>query len=260
MKGYTMAVPENCACARLEGVNASYKDLSEVCGRIQGKKSAWAMQFLELASNQEIPIMFKRHNKKLGHRRELGGQKGRYPHKAATFVLNALKSAIANGGVKGLGVEYTILSACANKTQALPRMASKGRSARSYLELSKIEVVLKPDEIPNKVEVTKPAKKTEDKKTEPSKQTEPSKPKPDTSKHETPKPQNTSSAAVATSITHNAGQNAAHNAGAAPVKKEEKKPEAKKETAKPPEHQSHEHKSHEHKTGEKHSDHKKGDS
>lgn len=81
MKGYSNP-PEkldDCAAARIEGVNASYKDLSEVCGRIRNKKTDWALEFLEKASDGDIPVLFKRHNRNLGHRRELGGRKGRFP-------------------------------------------------------------------------------------------------------------------------------------------------------------------------------------
>ncbi len=223
MKNYTISIPENCACARLVGVNASFKDLSEVCGRIQGKKSTWAVDFLQLATNQEIPILFKRHNKKLGHRKELGGQKGRYPHKSAGFVLNALKSAIANGGVKELGTEYTILSACANKIQALPRMASKGRTARSYLELAKIEIVLKPDNIPPKKDAAKAETKSA-------------------------KPAEVKSAIASGAVPESAPKKEQSE------KKQEKKSEAKKTEAKEVKHEP------KNAGDKKSSDHKKGDS
>jgi len=164
MKGYSSEIPENCTCARLESVNASYKDLSEVCGRIRNKKTKWALQFLEDAAEGICPVLFRKHNKRLGHRKELGGRKGRYPQKAAGVVLKVLKSAIANGKVKGLGEEYTILSASANKKHTYPRIAPKGRWARSNLETSRVEIILKGGDIPKGVEVTPPKKSDEKKK------------------------------------------------------------------------------------------------
>ncbi|MEW6035350.1 MAG: 50S ribosomal protein L22 [Candidatus Micrarchaeota archaeon] len=158
MKGYSSEIPDNCARARVEGVNASYKDLSEVCGRIRNRKTDWAVSFLEKAAEGEVAVFFRRHNKKLGHRRELGGRKGRYPEKAAGMVLKVLRSAIANGKTQGLGEVYTILAASANKLQVFPRMASKGRTARSFLETSRIEIVLKGAEVPKGVSVTPPKK------------------------------------------------------------------------------------------------------
>lgn len=169
MKGYSSEVPDNCARARIEGVNASYKDLSEVCGVIRNKKTDWAVPFLEKASEGEVPVLFRRHNRNLGHRRELGGRKGRYPEKAARIVLKALQSAISNGRTLGLGETYTILAASANKKEIYPRMAPKGRQARSFLETSRVEIVLKGSEVPKGVTVTPPKKKEEAKRPEPSK-------------------------------------------------------------------------------------------
>lgn len=161
MKGYSSYV-EGAACARAEGVNASYKDLAEVCGRIRGMDSGKAVSFLEKASQRPedggVPVLFKRHCKKLGHRRELGGRKGRYPWKAAAAVLKVLQSAIANGRVRGMGESYEIAAALANKKMEMPRLASKGRWARSNLETSRIEIVLKGSEVPKGVSVKAPAK------------------------------------------------------------------------------------------------------
>lgn len=161
MKGYS-SYPEGAACARAEGINASYKDLAEVCGRIRGMKSDKAVSFLEKASlrpeNGGIPILFKRHCKKLGHRRELGGKKGRYPWKAAAAVLKVLRSAMANGKVLGMGGDYTVAGASANKKMTFPRLASKGRWARSNLETSRVEILLKGSEVPKGVSVKAPAK------------------------------------------------------------------------------------------------------
>lgn len=165
MKGYSHLETEECACARLEGVNASYKDLSQVCGRIRGKKTDWALSFLERAANAEIPVLYTSHYKNLGHRRELGGKKGRYPWKAAEAVLKVLQSAIANGKVRGLGEKYTVVAASANKKQVFPRLAPKGRWARANLETSRVEIILKGQELPKGVSVTPPVKK-EEKKTE----------------------------------------------------------------------------------------------
>jgi len=159
MKGYTAVSDESCAMARSESENASFKDLAEVCGRIRGKNADWAIGFLEKAAEGTIPVLYKRHNKKLGHRRELGGRQGRYPKKAAKAVLKVLNSALANGRVKGLGDEYRILSAVANKKATFGRVAPKGRWARSDYETSRIEIILKSlSEIPKGVEVTPPKK------------------------------------------------------------------------------------------------------
>ena len=161
MKGYS-SNPENAATARTEGVNASWKDLAEVCARIRGMDAGKAVEFLGKASVKPteggIPVLFKRHCKKLGHRRELGGRKGRYPWKSAGIVLKVLQSAMANGRAQGMGDVYRVEAACANKKMTFPRLASKGRWARSNLETSRIEIILRGSETPNAVSVKAPAK------------------------------------------------------------------------------------------------------
>lgn len=162
MKGYSMRFsPEECAFARLEGANASYKELCEVCGRIRGKHADWALSFLNKVAAGEAAVFYKKFSKKIGHRRELGGKKGRYPRKAAKIILKLLKSAMANGRARGLGEKYKIIGICANKKTEFPRVAPRGGWMRSNYELSRIEVVLRALEQPQKVEVTLPQKKTE---------------------------------------------------------------------------------------------------
>ncbi len=167
MKGYSQHYGENCASARLEGVDASYKDLAQVCGNIRSKKTDAAIAFLEKAATGEVPVYYKSHNKKLGHRRELGGKKGRYPKKAAAIVLKVLRSAIANGDVKGIGSDLVVRHASANKKMTLPRIAPKGRWARSNFETSRVEIIVEGSGIPKGVELQKPAKKAEAKKPKP---------------------------------------------------------------------------------------------
>ncbi len=203
MKGYSVvSVDENCAMAKAENINASFKDLAEVCGRIRGKKADWAIEFLGRVADGKAAVLYKSHNKRMGHRRELGGKKGRYPQKAAKAVLKVLNSAIANGGVKGLGDEYDILHAIANKRYSYGRAAPKGRWARSDYETSRIEIILKSlSEVPKGVEVTPPKKEEEKKETGKVEAKKEEKPKEEAPKKE--------------------------------EKKEEKKPEPKKEEKKP---------------------------
>jgi len=155
MKGYSIEFsPDECAFARVEGVDASYKDLCEICGRIRGKRSDWALSFLDRVAAGESPVLYKKFAKKIGHRRELGGKKGRYPKKAAKVVLKLLKSAIANGVSRGLGEKYKIVGASANKKAEFPRVAPRGGWMRSNYELARVEMVLRALEQPQKIQVT----------------------------------------------------------------------------------------------------------
>lgn len=141
MKGYSVGQIEDCAYARVEGVNASYRDLGAVCASIMNLDSEIAANYLALVQEGLVPVYFGKHNKKMGHRRELGGKKGRYPQKAAGIVLKLLKSAVANASVKGITGTF-VISAMANKKDVYPRMSSKGRLVRSNLETARVEIVL----------------------------------------------------------------------------------------------------------------------
>ncbi len=130
------------AKAQVHDVDASFKDLGAVCDAIRRKHADAAAELLEKVSEGGTPILYRTHNKRLGHRHELGGKKGRYPRKAAKIVLQVLKNALANASTKGLGDPLVVAHACANKQMIYPRMASKGTSRRSNYETAKVELVL----------------------------------------------------------------------------------------------------------------------
>jgi ribosomal protein L22 len=134
------------ASSRVEGVDASVKDLVEVCGNIRYKPVGDALALLEAAAIGAMPILYRGNNRHLGHRRELGGRKGRYPKKSVKIVLKALKSAIANAQSKGLSEELIVMHACANKKAEFGRLSSKGRRNYSGLITARIEIVLKEKE------------------------------------------------------------------------------------------------------------------
>ncbi|MFN3910396.1 MAG: uL22 family ribosomal protein [Candidatus Anstonellaceae archaeon] len=133
---------EKLAFARRENINASFKDLANVCANIRYKNALSALKFLEQAAEGLRPVRYFRHNKRRGHLRELGGKKGGYPKKAAAIVLDVLKNAIANSNAKGLG-ECKVIHAIANKQQIYRRLAPKGRRIRHDLETAFVEIVLK---------------------------------------------------------------------------------------------------------------------
>ena len=244
MKSYSYKVDEkeadSYAWARVEGVDASYKDLAQVCNRIRGKETFWALDFLEKAETGEIPVMYSSHSKRLGHRRELKGRKGRYPKKAAKIILKVLRSAIANGNVKGLAPETIIVHALANKKDTFPRLASKGLRVRSDFETSRVEIVLrekpgaKKEE--SKKEEKKPAEKpAAEKKEEPKKVEKPAEKKPEVKKPleksaEKPKEEKKEEPKKAPAVEK--PKEAKSPEKKAPEKPAEKKPEQSKEAAK----------------------------
>jgi ribosomal protein uL22 len=129
------------ARARITGINASYKDLCEVCRNVRGKDTDYALEFLEQAAVGEKAIYFASHNKGKGHRRELGGRKGGWPIKSVKFVLGVVQSAAANATKLGLG-NTKVAHIIANKQDTFPRMSPKGRRIMHNYETAFVEVVL----------------------------------------------------------------------------------------------------------------------
>ena len=160
--GYNKKPTGRIARARISRVNCSFKDLCEVCRNVRYKDTDFAIDFLTRAADGEQAIYFARHNKKKGHRRELGGKKGGFPVKSCRAVLGVVESAEANAIKLGLGATK-IAHIAANKHATYPRMSPKGRRIRHDYEVAFIEVVLeekqqkieKKDAAPKKVEAKK---------------------------------------------------------------------------------------------------------
>ncbi|MEM3372935.1 MAG: 50S ribosomal protein L22 [Candidatus Anstonellales archaeon] len=149
---YSYKSQRNHAKARLEDINVSFKDLCAVCDNIRHMRVQDAIMFLSLAKDMRIPVYYRRWNKKLGARKELKGKKGRYPQKAAKYVLKLLKSAVANAEQKDLDVENLYIAhIAANKKNIYPRLAPKGRRVIQNLETARIELVLEELALKSKV-------------------------------------------------------------------------------------------------------------
>ncbi|MFH0927487.1 MAG: 50S ribosomal protein L22 [Candidatus Micrarchaeota archaeon] len=133
---------EQLAYARVEGVDASYRDLCNVCSNIRGRRADKAIEYLSEALEKKRPIRYFRHNKKRGHLHELGGRKGGYPVKSIKIVLGVLTNAVANSQAKGLA-DCKIVHACANKQLVYARMSPSGRRIRQDFETAFVEIVLR---------------------------------------------------------------------------------------------------------------------
>ena len=116
---------EKYARAQQYNIDASYKDLVEVCRNVKNMLTDNATKYLEEVIEMKRPVRYYRYAKRLGSRRELGGKKGRYPKKAANIVLNTLKNAIANADQIGI-LNPKIIHISANKQTTYPRLQPKG--------------------------------------------------------------------------------------------------------------------------------------
>jgi len=99
---YSVKTAEKAGKAQMHDLDASYKDLTQVCRAIRGLPVSKAYAKLEAAIKGEHAIMYNKFNKGLGHRSELGGKKGRYPKKECKMVYATLKNAAANAVHLGL--------------------------------------------------------------------------------------------------------------------------------------------------------------
>ena len=157
---YNGSDKEKVVFAGQKDINASFKDLTEVCTSIRYMKAEKAIDMLDSIIYLNMPIEFKRFNAHMGARHEIGGKKGRYPKKCAEIVKKTLINAISNAKMKGNDIEdMVVIHAAANKTQILMRTPSKGvlffsdsygygTLRRSDIEFAKVEIGLaNPSEI-----------------------------------------------------------------------------------------------------------------
>lgn len=124
----------------------SPKHALEICNFIKGMRVEAAEAYLEDVIALKRPIPFKRHNKKIPHRRGLTGwDAGRYPQKAARAVLGVLINAASNAEYKGLDpAEMRISHAVTKKGRTIrgwtPR--AMGRATPKNTETVSVEMVL----------------------------------------------------------------------------------------------------------------------
>ncbi len=148
---------EGLSFAHMKDINASFKDLGAVCDAIRYKSVPVAMDILADVIENEKPILFRKHNKHMGSRHEIGGRKGRTPIKCAEIVRKVLVNAMANANNKGEDPDsMVVVHVAANKTFIAQRGPPKGvlftqkgiygyATARSSnLEFAKVELAIGP--------------------------------------------------------------------------------------------------------------------
>jgi large subunit ribosomal protein L22 len=126
-------------------VNVSPKAAREVAVTIRGMFLTRAIDLLELVESKKMPVAFRRHKLKVGHRSELQGfPTGSYPVKAARAYLDVLRNLQGNSEFKGLDpdrVKIIHAAGYAGRTvkDYVPR--AFGRSSANFHQLVHIEVV-----------------------------------------------------------------------------------------------------------------------
>jgi large subunit ribosomal protein L22 len=98
------------ARAMARSLKISPKHCVEICNAVRGMEVSKAKDYLNNVIEMKKAVPFKRHNKKVGHRKGLKGwPSGRYPVKAATQILRVLENAEANAEYKGLDNEKLVI-------------------------------------------------------------------------------------------------------------------------------------------------------
>lgn len=98
------------ARAMAKSLKISPKHCVEICNALRGMQVEKAKTYLNEVIEMKRAVPFKRHNKKVGHRKGLKGwPSGRYPIKAAAQILKVLENAEANAEYKGLDSEKLVI-------------------------------------------------------------------------------------------------------------------------------------------------------
>jgi len=124
------------------------KHAREICAVINGMRVEQAKEFLEKVIQLKQSVPFRRHKKKLAHRKDLKQFKwyaGRYPQKASARIYEVLSAAESNGEYKGLDIEMCrIIHAAAHRGRIIKRYIerARGRSTAYNRTLTHVEIVI----------------------------------------------------------------------------------------------------------------------
>ncbi|RLE63825.1 MAG: 50S ribosomal protein L22 [Thermoprotei archaeon] len=135
--------PDTTAIAAGRDLRISYKAAVEILREIRGLKVDKAEKLLEDVIEKRRPIPFRRFHGKVGHRKGEGFGPGRYPVKAAKYILKVLKEAKANAEYKGLDVtKLWIVHAAAHKGTKIRKYKPRafGRATPFFQQLVHVEI------------------------------------------------------------------------------------------------------------------------
>ncbi|MEB2836272.1 MAG: 50S ribosomal protein L22 [Desulfurococcales archaeon] len=140
----------NIAKAMMWDVPVHPKVMREVAAAIKGMRLAEAKAFLERVIEKREAVPFRRAHGKQAHRRGLadkwGWPIGRYPVKAARYMLKLLNNVEANAESKGLEIErLKIIHVAAHKGITLKRWMPRayGRASPKNRVHSHVEVIVR---------------------------------------------------------------------------------------------------------------------
>ncbi|WP_048162893.1 50S ribosomal protein L22 [Thermogladius calderae] len=131
-------------------IPVSIKYMREVVSVLRGMKLKDAKTLLENVVKLKEPIPFRRYHGKVSHKRGLadkyGWPAGRYPVKAAKFLLELLENVEANAENKGLDKDkLVIIHIAAHKGITLKRYMPRafGRATPKFRRTTNVEVIVR---------------------------------------------------------------------------------------------------------------------
>ena len=147
---YRVRDESKIAKAVIRDVDTSLKDMRELVNAVKGMKLDDAIEFVKRVIEKKEAVPFKRYHGKLAHRRGLADKWkwpiGRYPVKAAKYLLQLLESVRNNAENKGLDTERLVIEhIAAHKGITLKRWMPRafGRSTPKFDRRCSVEVVVR---------------------------------------------------------------------------------------------------------------------
>jgi large subunit ribosomal protein L22 len=138
--------PDRTAIASGRDLRISPKASREICHYIKGMKLDKAKEALQEVIELKRAIPYRRHKKKVAHRKGVEGfDAGRFPQKAAGAVLKLLDSVEANAEFKGLYTDrLKIIHIAAHRARVIRNYIPRafGRSSPYFHHLTHIEVAV----------------------------------------------------------------------------------------------------------------------
>ncbi len=138
--------PDKTAKASGRELDISHKHAREVCKAIKGMLLDEAKTYLEDVIAMKRSVPFRRFKKKVGHRNDLQGfATGRYPVKAAKYILEVLKNVENNAEFKGLELDRcVIIHAAAYPGRKVKNIFPRafGRSSPKVNTLTHVEIAV----------------------------------------------------------------------------------------------------------------------
>ncbi len=138
--------PDKTAKASGREIRISPKAAREICNELRGLRLEAAKTYLDNVIAMRKAVPYRRHDKKVGHRRGLHkADSGRYPVKASKEILRVLANAENNADYKGLDLDrLRITHISAFPGRQLKRFIERahGRSTAFNEQLVHIEIVL----------------------------------------------------------------------------------------------------------------------